>query len=614
MDTATSSERKAGRLSRFNLRFWLIASIIIAVGFGIRMAYHAGEATVGQLRATLDAATAVQAATQARDWSQARRQTQILTPLLASLEETVETFAFIDYVPGMGSAVAEARQMLGDAHRTVQAYGVVTEALVTIEAQAAESLDDTAAREALTRELDRMMPAIGIMTAQTDSLLATYRSSWWHRHWSGAIAIDQLAALQHEFTAYADATRLLYGVVAAKPQATYLLLLQNNTELRPTGGFIGTYGILQVENGSIKEFFLKDIYQLDDNAPVDLAATPPAPLRQHFGRERLYVRDANWEPDFPTAAEDVLALYYAEGGTGRVEGVIALTPDIVLDLLDALGPVTVEGITYDRSNFLDTLQYEVQRGQIEKGKPKEERKDVVNVIGQTLVARLQTLPFGEWTRFDNRIMHNLRRKNLQFHLFDEQLQALAARNGWNGSIRQEVPGDYLFVVDANLGSLKSDPVVARTIAYSVAETEGQMIADVAVTYRHADPTPDWKTSHYRTYTRVYVPAGAELLEVWGAMKDDTQARGPVDTATAYGKTVFGAFVAVNPGETKVLRYRYRLPATIRLEDYSLTLQKQAGNTYTSYEVRVPVSSDHEEIWQGELEEDIVLQPVPVQEF
>lgn len=138
------------------------------------------------------------------------------------------------------------------------------------------------------------------------------------------------------------------------------------------------------------------------------------------------------------------------------------------------------------------------------------------------------------------------------------------------------------VVDANLGSLKSDPHINRTIDYSIEEINNEFIAKLDITYKN-NASFGWKTTRYRTYTRVYVPKNTQLISYNGLMDNDrTTKKGIIDEYNEFGKTVFGGFIAIEPKQTGTISFVYKLPKKIIAEnEYSLYIQKQPGNSKTT---------------------------------
>lgn len=370
-------------------------------------------------------------------------------------------------------------------------------------------------------------------------------------------------------------SQLIPALAGYPREVNYLVMLQNNDELRPTGGFLGTYGILRAKDGDILNFNTHDIYHLDMPLENKLNLEPPAPIKKYLNR-RWYLRDANWSPDWPAAAKTIERFYQTESGLNAAAekipeftGVLALTPKLITDFLKITGPLKVEGQTYDQNNFQDLLQYRVEKGYELLGVPAWQRKEVIGELSQALKIKIFDLPAERWPEIINAVISNLTEKNLMLYLFDGQLENLAAENGWTGEIKNYY-GDYLMVVDANLAALKTDAVMSRSISYKVSEKAGGLTAELTLNYAHNGQV-DWKTSAYKSYTRIYAPQGSRLIKVSGYKREE------VDSGGEAGKTWFGFYLTVDPGKIKSFVVEYELPAAVKLNNnYGLYIQKQPG--------------------------------------
>lgn len=391
---------------------------------------------------------------------------------------------------------------------------------------------------------------------------------------------DKLSLGQRTLEEASPLTRLLPAMLGYPKTARYLMILQNSDELRPTGGFIGTYGIIQTRDGDFERFETHDIYHLDMPVKDKISVIPPAPLKKYLGVDKWYMRDANWSPDYPTAAQEILRFYKMENAAqakpdpiSEFDGVIAITPELITDLMKLTGPITVGGEIYTPQNFVDLLQYKVEKGYVQLGVSSWQRKEVVGEIAKLIKERLLDLPLGRWPEMINLISDNVARKNVLLYSNDRALQDLIKEQGWSGEIRHDW-GDYLMVVDANMAALKTDAVMDRQIEYSLEEGNNNLKAKLVLRYSHNGGF-DWKTTRYRTYTRVYVPAGSRLINSSGF------SQGEVTVGQEYGKTYFGAFLSVEPGQIGQLVFEYELPADIvanmkKFNNYRLTIQKQPG--------------------------------------
>jgi len=367
-----------------------------------------------------------------------------------------------------------------------------------------------------------------------------------------------------------------------------LVLLQNNDELRPTGGFLGTYGILEIKDGDISRFDTHDIYHLDMPVKDKINVIPPEPLKKYLEADRWFMRDSNWSPDWPTAASEIKRFYKKEDRllppenqinnfSGEFSGIVAITPKFVTDLLAIAGPVFVSGEEYNKDNFQRLLQYKVEADYIQLGIPSWQRKEVIGELVKELKIKLFDLPFSSWRQILARFEENILEKDILIYLKDELAQKLVKDLGGAGEVK-EIDGDYLMAVDANLAALKTDAVINRNISYELEQRAGGLLAKLKISYAHNGGF-DWRTTRYRTYTRVYIPAGAKLTRV--KINNEDKNVDEVDIASKFNKTVFGAFVSIEPGKIGSLYFEYKLPVNLEKlvenGNYSLYVQKQPGN-------------------------------------
>lgn len=370
-------------------------------------------------------------------------------------------------------------------------------------------------------------------------------------------------------------SQLIPAIAGYPNEVKYLVILQNNDELRPTGGFIGTYGIMEVDSGDITEFATHDIYHLDMPVQGKINIAPPEPIKKYLN-DKWYMRDANWSPDWPTAARKIDWFYQTESRLNpeaekisEFNGVIAITPKLITDFLQITGPVIIEGQAYNQTNFQDLLQYRVEKGYMVLGVSSWQRKEVIGQIAKELKIKIFDLPWEKWAKIVNIMIDNLATKNLLFYLKDNQLENLVVANGWGGEIKNYY-GDYLMVVDANLGALKTDAVMNRSLDYKVSPGSNGLFSKLTINYAH-NGKPDRKTSAYKSYTRVYAPLGSQLIKINGYLPDQ------IDVGSESGKTWFGFYLIVQPGKINSLTIEYKLPwSIVSAGNYGLYIQKQPG--------------------------------------
>jgi len=364
----------------------------------------------------------------------------------------------------------------------------------------------------------------------------------------------------------------------SEPQ-TYLIEFLNNTELRPGGGFIGSYAVVSVDGGQVTIEAIDGTENLDRNAPFSLLSAPPPPLEIHLGITKWFFRDSNWSPDFGQSALQGLALYTIEGGVmaDHIDGVIGITPTVLERLLEVVGSVTVQGNTFTAENVTEKLEYEVEYAYEDKGIHVQDRKDILEPLFLEVMNRLKQNMLTKYPTYLETFTALANEKQILFYHTDPDVDAILAARDWTGSLTP-TDGDYVQWVDANLGSLKTDYALDRTLSYHIiGKQDGRYLAQATMTYEH-NGTFDWRTTRYITYARVYAPLGSTFQSVQGTLKSgDAIQSSQVNTGEELGKSWFGTSFSIEPGQTKTLQFTYLLPASLSSQDvYHLLVQKQAG--------------------------------------
>jgi hypothetical protein len=388
---------------------------------------------------------------------------------------------------------------------------------------------------------------------------------------------EQIPKLQKAVEGVTVAAKLLPAFSGYPKEKTYLFIFQNNREMRPSGGFIGSYGIVKLKNAELKTFFTDNSYNLDQPAEAYLNIPSPEPMKKYLNQPKWFFRDSNWWPDFPMSAEKMSWFYKMEGGKENLDGVIAITPTVLEELLGIIGEFKIDDLVFNKNNFWEQLEYEVEYGYYKKGIATANRKDIIGELGKQIIARLYLLPSNKYLELVDLFKKEMQEKQILLYFKDSSIQSVALKNNWAGEVKN-FTGDYLMLVDANLAALKTDSAMRRTMSYRlVQDKKDHLIAETKVTYENLG-TFSWKTTRYRTYTRLYVPLGSELISV--KVGDREIKREDIDITTEFSKTVFGQFFEVEPQKFQTVTWQYSLPAKVQDKiakgEYSLLIQKQPG--------------------------------------
>lgn len=425
--------------------------------------------------------------------------------------------------------------------------------------------------------------------------------------------VPLLARAAQEFLVSVDALRVVLG--AAQP-VRYLIAFQNPAELRPTGGFVGSFAEVTVDRGVVTQLQVPEggSYAAQGQLTAYVAAPEPLSLLN----PRWEFQDANWSPDFPVAARKMLWFHERSGGP-TMDGVVAINATFVEQLLRVLGPITLTAAdgttqTIDAENFLFSLRSSIDAAAADADTTGP--KAIVGELARAMMERIAAADATTLLAVVDAMRAGLEEKELQVYFSQNAPQAMIERVGWSGSIAQ-TSQDSLLVVSANVGANKTDLVVGREMQVDVQiAQDGTVEHTVTLTNAHRG----MRSAHPEDarnieYVRLYVPRGSTLLSATGftppspelfpttdvpleededlAVRTGSVERDPVSATQRWeesGHTVFGNWIMVDPGEQTSAVVRYRLPwRVVRAEtgwfaglftpaaaSYSMFLGQQSG--------------------------------------
>lgn len=412
-------------------------------------------------------------------------------------------------------------------------------------------------------------------------------------------AQDNLQVISTAVDSVSEVFNLLYTALSG--ERNVLLLFQNNTELRATGGFMGTFGAMQLKDGQINSLHISSIYDLDGQLKENIA--PPRPVSRII--PQWYLRDTNWFADFPLSAQVITRFYEKEGGE-TPDLIITATPQLIIDLLKITGPVTLSryNATFTAENFVELSQFE---SSVNYDRVLNQPKQVLADFFPALLQKISDLSGPQLLPVLGALQQNLLHKQVLLYSRDATLQGELEKFNWAGVLKS-TDRDYLLVSTSNLGGTKTDTAISQTIDLSSELTaEGQLTNTLTIT--RSNPLAQQEQFKNTSFLRVYVPAGSQLISAQGFTplvvplpKVDNQKYDPDvlaweqaavnDNLTGTmigresGKTIFGNWVELEGGQTRTIVIKYRLPFILKnLDHHSLLLQKQPGTlnqefTYT----------------------------------
>lgn len=407
----------------------------------------------------------------------------------------------------------------------------------------------------------------------------------------------------------------LPGMLGATEEGpkTYLLLVQNEDELRPTGGFITAVGTVLIQDGRIVHLEFEDSGELEDWSKPYPAA--PWQLREYMNSSVLVLRDANWFTHYPTTVLYAETLY-AYVRAHSVDGVIAFDQQMLVEFLKVSGPLDLEGsdVPIDSSNVIDYMRSAKTPTAEEKASGEWDRKFFIQQIADALIEMFYNgdiqpehlLPI---------LLRSLDEHHMLIQVDNPYLTSLLARTRWDGAVRPEL-GDFLMVVDSNIGFNKTSAVVEAGLVYEV-DLHSEETPRTTLTVTHTNDATTIICKHwfkiwlsgekdytisdcYWNYLRVYTAAGTTLLDsetqavpgYWMIHNQDVPAGVDVLEEGIPGVQAFGTLQVIPGQETEKTVFSFALPEGVLetqpggLTVYRLLVQKQPGTLAVPLTIQV----------------------------
>lgn len=390
-----------------------------------------------------------------------------------------------------------------------------------------------------------------------------------------------------------EALALTPNALGIPQTKNYLLLFQNDKEIRATGGFMTAYATLTINNGQVSATTSDDIYRLDEKLlnvclKKICPLTPPAPIVKYLpemtgkARSAWSMRDSNLSPDVPTSAAQFEKMYQLLGEGLPFDGIIYIDTQVVESLIEVTGPIDVYGTTYsaeiDKRCNCPNVIYELESYAEIAAKGEKDRKAILGVLMQQILARSVGADVEKLPAFIETIATLANHKHVMFYMHDAPLQSALAKLNWTGEIKT-FDGDYLHINDSNFAGGKSNIYVEQKVTQEISvQKDGTIKKKISIEYKNDQPFGNWLNGINRDYVRFYVPSGSKLITSKGS--EDT-----VNTIEDLGKTVFEAFVQVRPQNLRKLEIEFSEPYQPKGK-YKILIQKQPGAKDFRYIIKI----------------------------
>ncbi len=391
------------------------------------------------------------------------------------------------------------------------------------------------------------------------------------------------AALINDFANLSELGQAMKEIFGGQGQRRYLLIFQNPNELRPSGGFMGSFAILDMKDGAIANLTVPAGGTYDLQGQLSEYVEPPTPLL--LSNKRWEFQDANWFPDFSASAQKIL-WFYRKSWNNTADGVIAINATVLERLLALTGPLRDENrnLNLNADSAINTIQQVVEEGpEKQLNKPKQ----IIADLAPRFIEYFKNIQAKDLLPLLVNLQEALEEKEIQAYFTEAGAQNIVKSYGWSGKVlSSSAAQDYLLVVNANIQGQKSDAAIKQTISHqALVQPDGSIIDMVLVTREHQGKNGEKLYGQTNIdYIRIYVPEGSELVSAGGFnWPEENKFRAPdswtkkdpmlaavekeikfdalsgTRISAEFGKTAFGNWLITEPGQISQAQFVYRLP-------------------------------------------------------
>ncbi|MBI2617067.1 DUF4012 domain-containing protein [Candidatus Gottesmanbacteria bacterium] len=601
-------DKTAQKPQRRKKWFAIVLVLLVVLGlfsfFGVVLP---GQALYADFQTTIKSAQEASQAVKSQDIEQASEKFRQVEKDLAKVEESLGRMVWMKHIPFAGLYIADLEHIVKGAVAGVQAAEITADTVIpyadllglkgksTFVSGSADQRIQTA-----VETLDKVTPKIGEIgdkVAIVGSELDQIDPNRYPEKLGSVVIRSRLKSVKDIFAQTAQLfvqaqplLKRLPDILGTKGSRTYLVLFQNDAELRATGGFMTAYALFNIDKGKMKVLKADDIYKLDESKKT--APSPPKPiLTYHVGVTKYQLRDSNLSPDYVVSMNEFESLVKSTGADlPTFDGIITVDTHVLASAIKILGEFNVYGRSFSAENDprcdCPKAVYELEDYSTRPvAYVREDRKDIIGVLLYQIMQRaLGVSPSQYWGKLFQTLLTEAREKHVLFYFHDEEAQKGIEAVGFAGRI---VPfdGDYLHINNVNFAGAKSNIFVKHDVKQEIAiEANGTVKKTVTILYKNPSPASNCNLEAgqlclngiLRNWVRVYVPQGAKLVEFTGSEVS------PV-VYDELGKTVFEGFLKVNPQGQSEVKITYTLATPFKKgEKYPLLIQKQPGTDGYSY--------------------------------
>lgn len=475
----------------------------------------------------------------------------VMTPIVRVIPEAGDQFNSAENILIAGEQISAAGEDVAKAFTILSDLDVAN----SIDSASNTSLTDTLviAHSALRPALPRLeLASLALAEVDVDYVPEEYREDL-------AFAKEVIPQIEASVRQLFELSETMLVILGHDESKRYLVLFQNSAEMRPTGGFIGSFAVVDINQGRVSNLEIPHGGPYDLLNDISYKIQSPTPL--HFVNPHWQMQDANWWPHVPSSFQLVQKMYRKQGGSS-VDGVISLTPEVIEQMLELTGPIEMpdyvgtlptenevvstddsedsvveeavteiadaaanstlldedlasETVEITADNFYRYTQEQAER----KFDDTNESKKFISDLTPKILDRLFNLEADNFLPVMQLFYNSLNEKDILLYFNDAFIQDEMSQRGWTGEV-ESTANDYLQVVDTNIAGGKTNRVISKVINHQAqVQSDGKIIVTTTVTWTHnGQSDDDLESVKNLNYVRFYVPAGSQLINAEGFMQ------------------------------------------------------------------------------------------------
>ncbi len=357
----------------------------------------------------------------------------------------------------------------------------------------------------------------------------------------------------------------------------YVIFFANNRELRPGGGFLGSFGILNIKDLVFNDIRIYDVYDADGQ--LKFHVDPPYAIRKYLHQPHWYLRDSNFSPDFYENYIKAKFFLEKEMGFTKFDGALLLTTTSIEQILEAYGNLYIPDFKeyINSQNFYLKAQIYAEKnffpGSIQK-------KSFLSSVARQLIINLENVSL---IKLANALKKSLDDKQIVIFFEESKIQELFDLWNWSGRLInpkcnnqfESCIADYFFQYDANLGVNKANFFVNRSYVFKTKFDQlGNIYHVLSIYYKNDSPSEVFPGGVYRNFFQILLPKNVQVKSI---TKDGVLVEDFIEEEINQFKNI-GFFFEVLPKKISEIKISYQLLNNLNegKQIYQIITQKQIG--------------------------------------